>query len=377
MALLVTSAFDGGNAQVCDAADPENVRLRIAPDVGEEHYQWFSYRVSNAARRLLVMHLENAGGASYPKGWEGYRACASYDLERWFRVPTDYADGVLTIRHQPEADSVCYAYFAPYSLERHRGLVARAARRPRTVGEVLGHTLDGRDLDLLRVGEEGAGKRRCWIIARQHPGETMAEWLMGGLLGRPQDPADPVARVLLDRAVFYLVPNMNPDGSFRGHLRTNAAGTNLNRAWAQPSLEASPEVYLVRARMEETGVDFCLDVHGDEALPYNFIAGSDGVEGLRPGLAEARHAYERALVTASPDFQTTHGYPKAAPGKANMTMATNQVAHRFQALAMTLEQPFKDNADGPDPIEGWSPARCQLLGRANLDALHAVVEQLG
>lgn len=33
-----------------------------------------------------------------------------------------------------------------------------------------------------------------------------------------------------------------PDGVFRGHLRTNAAGANLNREWAAPSAEESPEV---------------------------------------------------------------------------------------------------------------------------------------
>ena len=28
---------------------------------------------------------------------------------------------------------------------------------------------------------------------------------------------------------------MNPDGSVRGNLRTNAAGANLNREWMTPS----------------------------------------------------------------------------------------------------------------------------------------------
>jgi murein tripeptide amidase MpaA len=70
-------------------------------------------------------------------------------------------------------------------------------------------------------------------------------------------------------ATIFCVPNMNPDGSYRGHLRTNAAGANLNREWAAPSMETSPEVFLVRAKMEETGVDYCLDVHGDEGTPYN------------------------------------------------------------------------------------------------------------
>ena len=63
----------------------------------------------------------------------------------------------------------------------------------------------------------------------------------------------------------------------------------------------------------------------------------------------------------------------AAPGKANMTMSTNQLAERFGACSMTLEMPFKDNADLPDPEQGWSPERCKLLAR---DCLASLVEWL-
>ena len=38
---------------------------------------------------------------------------------------------------------------------------------------------------------------------------------------------------------------------------------------------------------------------------------------------------------------------------------------------MTLEQPFKDAANAPDPREGWSPARCRRLCRACVGALAA------
>lgn len=63
-----------------------------------------------------------------------------------------------------------------------------------------------------------------------------------GFLERLLDSHSALARHALQKAVFYVVPNMNPDGSWRGHLRTNAAGANLNREWAKPSLEISPEV---------------------------------------------------------------------------------------------------------------------------------------
>ena len=48
-------------------------------------------------------------------------------------------------------------------------------------------------LDRLVVG---TGARPVWIIARQHPGETMAEWFVQGLLQRLLDPADAVSREL-------------------------------------------------------------------------------------------------------------------------------------------------------------------------------------
>jgi hypothetical protein len=60
-----------------------------------------------------------------------------------------------------------------------------------------------------------------------------------------------------------------------------------------------------------------------------------------------------------------------------MSMATNQLAARYGAVSMTLEMPFKDNADHPDPVEGWSPARSRQLARDCLAALAAIVDSLG
>ncbi len=68
----------------------------------------------------------------------------------------------------------------------------------------------------------------------------MAEWFVEGLLDALLDRADPHARPLLSQAVFYIVPNMNPDGAARGNLRTNAAGANLNREWVSPVGRVQP-----------------------------------------------------------------------------------------------------------------------------------------
>ena len=73
-------------------------------------------------------------------------------------------------------------------------------------------------------------------------------------------------------------------------------------------------------------------------------------------------------------MQREHGYPVDEPGSANMTMCTNAVAARYQCPAYTLEMPFKDNANAPDLVFGWSPERSAQLGASALDALLRLAE---
>jgi murein tripeptide amidase MpaA len=369
MTLSVSSAFDGGNIRLA-AVEGSRIDLEIVQDHHSDFYQWFYFRVTGAAGQPIELRILNAGGSAYPHGWDGYRACMSYDREYWERAETDYRGGILTIRATPASNSVWFAYFAPYTMERHHDLVAQAAAHPAVEYRSLGQTLDGQDLDYLKIGE---GPLSVWLYGRQHPGETMAEWWMEGALEKLLDDADPVARRLRERASFHIVPNMNPDGSRRGHLRTNAVGVNLNREWHEPSAERSPEVLYVLEEMKKTDVDFAMDVHGDEAIAANFLAGFEGIPSWTEEQGVLFNAYSEALVRISPDFQTAKGYEIAAPGQANLSMSTAQLAERFGAVSMTLEMPFKDNDDLPDPDEGWSPDRSRLLGRACLDALYAIL----
>ena len=374
--MRISSQFDGGNIDVVSAADPSNIRLNIRKDNGSNFYQWFYFRLSGANGQVCRLVIENAGGAAYTGGWEGYEVCMSADRNTWSRVETSYEDGQLIFQTLISDDAVWFAYFAPFSMERHNDLIAACQFSPYASLDVIGETLDGRDMDRLIIGEPGKGKKTIWVTARQHPGETMAEWAAEGLLERLLDEADPVARNLLDRAVFHVAPNMNPDGSFRGHLRTNAKGVNLNREWDKASLENSPEVLCVLQEMEKTGVDLFLDMHGDEALPYNFIAGAEGAPGWTAEDQAKLDAYKSALASINPDFQTEHGYPVDAPGSADLSIATNWMRHHFGCLAMTLEMPFKDSAITPDAQTGWSPDRSMKLGASQLDAMRAVLDRL-
>ncbi len=378
--MRITANFDAGNIDVISLEDKKNIELAIRPDVGGEFFQWFNFRLEGEINEQYVLNILNAAQAAFPAGWEDYQAVASYDREYWFRLPTSYQDGKLTINVEMEYDSIQIAFFAPYSYERHQDLLAAVQMHPFVTLEHLGDTLDKRDLTLVKISDGDSSsdenKRNIWITARQHPGETMAEWLVEGLIYSLLDGDNATGKLLLDKANFYIVPNMNPDGSIRGHLRTNAVGTNLNREWSNPSLEKSPEVFYVINKMEATGVDLFYDVHGDEEIPFVFLAGSQGTPSYNDRLARLRDRFAEVLKLASADFQTEFGYDVDAPGTANMSLATHWVAERFDCLANTLEMPFIDNNNVPDADTGWSPERSIKLGEASLVAMLAVVDEL-
>jgi murein tripeptide amidase MpaA len=372
MSIKISHQFDAGAIEVVDAVLPSDIQLRLRKDSHADFAQWFYFRLQGAREADCTMRIVNAGQASYPDGWVGYQAVASYDRQQWFRVPTSYDNGVLTISHRPAQDSIYYAYFEPYSFERHLDLLGRAAADERVRIEDLGDTIDGRDLNLVVVGDEKAANK-VWIIARQHPGETMAEWFVEGLLDALLDRANPHARLLLSQSVFYIVPNMNPDGAARGNLRTNAAGANLNREWVSPSIASSPEVFHVRERLHQTGCTLFLDVHGDEGLPYIFAAGSEMLEGFTEEQARAQQGFIDAFKQASPDFQDRHGYPSGKYRAELLKLASKYVGHHFKCVSLTLELPFKDNANMPDEKVGWNGARSAQLGAACLQAISATI----
>ncbi|MDE1182702.1 M14-type cytosolic carboxypeptidase [Paraburkholderia sp.] len=380
MTLSITSHFEAGAIEVLDCEAPGNIRLRIRPDSHADFAQWFYFRVSGARGERCVMNFENASECAFADGWRDYQAAASYDRVNWFRVPTSYDGRVMTIDHTPDFDRIYYAYFEPYSEERHSEFLGAVQQMPHAALTEIGQTVEGRPMSLLTLGTpqnpddaDAKPKKVVWIIARQHPGETMAEWFVEGLVKRLAGwgdwAGDPVARKLFDSVVFHIVPNMNPDGSMRGNLRTNAAGANLNREWLEPDAARSPEVLCVRDAIHQTGVDLFFDIHGDEALPYVFVAGSE----MLPSFTERQGVEQKAFIEgfkrASPDFQDKYGYAASKYREDALKLASKYIGHTFGCLSLTLEMPFKDNANLPDERVGWNGERSAALGAAMLQAI--------
>ena len=400
----ISDAFDGGNGNI-NRIETINDQLTVYVDMKNDpfteleqvhHSQYFSFRstVKGSSGKSVKYVLANAGDASYPSAWEGSTTFCSTtpsipsSWRRKLDTSYDTTTGELSWTHEHDSDSssssIYFAYFPPFSYDRHLHLIAQCEAAPSASVESLGQTLDGREMECITVG---TGDKICWIIHRQHPGENMAEFYAEGLLtrllglGGNDYAVDGQVRDVLKMFTFYIVPNMCPDGAFRGHLRTNAQGQNLNREWCStgsvgdddyyeaPTLKRSPEVYHILKKMDETGCDAFLDVHGDEELPFNFLAGGEGCPNWGPRLKHLHGAFLAKYSRVNSDMQVPVGYNPEDTGNGRMNVCSNQITSRFNCFAATLEMPFKDCMSNPDPERGWNGARAAMLGSSVLEAL--------
>ncbi len=370
MVLEIDSAFDCGNIEV-RRIEAGGADLAIRMDSNGPWFQWFYFRVQGARGRPLKLRIVNAAQSAYPDGWRIYRACVSNDNADWVRANTAFDGDMLEISHTPVADETWFAFFAPYDLTRYGCWLNVARANPEIAVRTIGASVDGRDIASLSVG---AGKKQVWLIGRQHSGETMASWWMEGALARLTDAGDPVAARLRQVATVHMAPLVNIDGAARGNLRGNAAGVDLNRQWHGPDPTKAPEVAAVLAAMDKSGADFALDVHGDETLQHVFTDGCDHDPGATPAQIAGVAAFNTALLKASSAFQTTVGYPVTYGGEGAPGMCCRAVARRYGCPALTLEMPFNDSREAPDPVHGWSPRASAQMGRNCLEAILSALE---
>jgi murein tripeptide amidase MpaA len=374
----ISADICGGNVDVVRVVSGHAVELALRPDTASDMKQWFHFRARAPRGAPAEYRIVNAGDVQNPGCWDGYRAFASYDMERWFRVPTTFDGRHLVLRHTPDERIIWYAYFAAYPLARHRALIARAEASRRARVTAIGKSLDDRPIEVIEAGKVGGPKRSVWLVTRQHAGEVQGEWLLEGVLDRLLDERDALADAVLSKADVYIVPNMNPDGSARGNFRTNIAGRDLNREWSDPRDQTSPEVASVRRAVADTGVNLFLDFHGEETAPCAFAIGCDGNPSYGPRQRVLERRFTEDLASRDRHFWADYGYGPDDPGKGDLRIGNNYIGETHDCLSLTIEMPFKEG--GSHPANGgalsFSPDAAKRLGRVTLESIAAVLDAL-
>jgi murein tripeptide amidase MpaA len=94
---------------------------------------------------------------------------------------------------------------------------------------------------------------------------------------------------------------------------------------------------------------------------------------MLPGFTERQGQEQKAFIEAfkhaSPDFQDKYGYAASKYREDALKLASKYIGNKFGCLSLTLEMPFKDNANLPDERVGWNGERSASLGAAMLQAI--------
>lgn len=138
-----------------------------------------------------------------------------------------------------------------------------------------------------------------FVTARQHPGETVGNYVLEGFLGYLRD-----HREVLEELQFKIVPMLNVDGCIYGNFRTNITGVDINRKWNDPDRLFTPEVWSARELIKELGqkrkILYFIDLHGHSRNLGSFIyaSGKGKRSKLLPFLlGEYNESFDRSKCT--------------------------------------------------------------------------------
>ncbi len=194
----------------------------------------------------------------------------SEDGKAWRVIPTEFLEGNrLRIQVRLETGSLYLARLEPYRLSDLDRLLSELRGRPEVEITPIGKTVEGRPLEIIRVGAPAAA-HAALFRARAHAWEPGGNWVLEGLL-RFLASDDPAARRCRKQYVVYALPMANKDGVARGMTRFNVLGRDLNRNWDQPADPAlapenhALETWLHEMRRQNRLPRLAIDFHNDEA----------------------------------------------------------------------------------------------------------------
>jgi hypothetical protein len=301
--ISVFSDFEGGALGKIERVSETHFRCGVKGESDQDgrnrQANWYYFRVDGAKGQSLTIDLIDLPGEYNYRPNRGAVTgdtlpWYSEDNERWRQIETaEYqADApLLRIHLTPRTNRIWIAHVPPYTNEHLQRLLREFKTHPALRQQVVGKTVQGREMLLLTITDESAPagqKKVLWLMFRQHSWEAESSWAGEGAL-RFLLSADPVAAEMRRTAIFKIFPLCDPDGVARGGVRFNANGFDLNRNWDAVNEAKMPEIAAQRKAILDwvdagRRVDLFLTLHNTETAEY--LEGPPDADGRYRSLME-------------------------------------------------------------------------------------------
>lgn len=344
--MRVDGDFDQAGFATCQVQEGGTVVLTIQPETRPINPSpWYAARLTQDAARPRRVALD------YRHGRHRYAPWASVNGGPWQRLAVEPAAqaGAPTVVALPAFAGI--ALVAAQPIRPVAEVLTEWATRQRAgqvQQEAAAVSRDGRSVPLFRHGSADAARLHVFAT-RQHPPETTGaaafDAFADALLA-----ADPSRRC--PGHAFLFAPVMNPDGIARGHWRTNAGRTDLNRDWgALRQTETAGIAAALLAVGARAQIVSLLDFHSTagDAL-YSPVAPPPAA--LAFARAAQRHGL-RHLPTQSAEAATLKSWGEVRLGAAAFTveLADAHSPTSAAAIGRALAADFLDHLACPGPGE--------------------------
>jgi hypothetical protein len=349
-AIRFNKNFEGASLGKIETLGPQAYRCWVEGQYDERGHNrqtsWFYFRVDNAKGREVTITLTDLVGeyndkpGAIPMGPD-IVPVFSDDGRTWkhFDDTAFSWDGEkkeVTLKFRPSGDSIWIAHVPPYTAADLKRLLADLKGAARARIEVIGKTVQGRDLNLITVTDpeiDDANKKVVWLQARQHAWEAGTSYVMEGAL-KFITSDDPAAKALCRKVVFKFTPMVDVDGCAGGKVRFNGNGFDVNRHWLEVDLrrkeflERMPEIWYTKKAIVSAGrIDLLLNMHNTETGEYLDTMVDD------PTVFKRMKRLEDLLTAGSSFDPSTKLATKKMPADT-----TNSLYVEYKIPAMLMEQ---------------------------------------
>jgi hypothetical protein len=239
---FIDTSFENASPLWYDIAPDGVVRLHLTYDqeraspnraAGHVHFRIHARRGSRLTFEFV--NIDNVwNGQPGSVAGELKTMVVSEDGRSWRSVSTTaLPSNRVQLSIEMPGPTLFVARLEPYRLSDLTRLLDAIRRDARVNVTTIGRTVGGRDVEVVRIGQERA-PYRVFLRARAHPWESGSSWVAHGLIERLLR-NDAQTREFLERYAVYVLPMANKDGVARGMTRFNVMGKDLNRNWDKPA----------------------------------------------------------------------------------------------------------------------------------------------
>ncbi len=258
-AVRIRSDFPGGNIKI---VQNEGSTIRLEPDLRGDR-PWFYWCLEAKAltpgKVTFIFPEKVAGhknGAIGPQG----PAISEDSGKTWEWMGADkVVENTFSFEFSKPGETIRLAVTIPYTTEDLDKFLSTQKGNPFLKVSNLTKSRNGREVELLTIGDRGESKEPVLVTARHHAAETMASFVVEGILEEAMDEESEAGEKFRERHVLFCVPITDKDGVEEGDQGKNRKPHDHNRDYTDEPIY--PEVRAIQQLHTKERFVYALDVH--------------------------------------------------------------------------------------------------------------------